>query len=398
MCLFSSLLNKSSITLLKLLLGGRALTTGLLQRFSSVFGYDEGVKVSHAPGRVNLIGEHTDYNEGFVLPTPIDRNIWVLAAPRSDSRLRVNAFDLEDSIDININEVTYSRQHGWANYILGVIDTLHKKGFQLKGVDMVITGDVPREAGLGSSAALETAAIKAFQSISKIDIDPLQVAYIGKAVENEFVGVQSGVMDQFVASMGEHGKAMFIDCRTNEYKFTDLPRDYSVVIVNTMKMRDLRNSDYNERRQQCIEAVKILRSHDPSVTALRDVTPQLLVEHWMEMPEVVRMRARHVITENERVLNAVEFLRNGDVQGFGDLMYDSHESLRYDYEVSCRELDVLVDITLDMREVAGARMTGAGFGGCTVNLVEKDYLDKFVEAIKEQYFRYTAKKAEVYLA
>lgn len=370
----------------------------LLQRFSSVFGYDEGVTVSNASGRVNLIGEHTDYNEGYVLPTPIDRSVWVLSAPRSDSRLRIHALDLEDSIEVDSANLKYSMQHPWANYVLGVVDTLRKRGFSLRGVDMVITGDVPKEAGLGSSAALETASIRAFQSINQLDISPLEVAYIGKDAENEFVGVHSGVMDQFVSSMGEHEKAMFIDCRTNEYDLIGLPRDHSVVVVNTMKMRDLKTSEYNERRQQCMEAVKVLSSYEPSVKTLRDVSPELLVEHWSDMPETVRMRARHVITENERVLDAVECLKNGDVKGFGDLMYDSHESLRYDYEVSCRELDVLVDITLDMKGVAGARMTGAGFGGCTVNLVENDYLDNFVESIKEQYFRYTAKKAEVYLA
>jgi galactokinase len=323
--------------------------------------------------------------------------VWVALAPREDRKIRLHAIDLNDSVELNIDDLRLNHQHEWVNYVSGVIYAIRKKGYKVDGVDACITGNVPMEAGLGSSAALEIACTRALQSVNKLNIEPVEAAYIGKTAENEFVGVQSGIMDQFVSSIGEHGKALLIDCRTNEHSFIDLPNDYAIAIVNTMKRRELTGSEYNERRSQCLEAVKIFQNHDPRITALRDVTPDLLLEYWWELPVLSRMRARHVVTENERVLNSVEYLKKGDIEGFGDLMYDSHESLRYDYEVSCMELDVLVDITLEMKGVAGARMTGAGFGGCTVNLVEKSYLDTFIDAIKEQYFKYTAKRAEVYL-
>jgi len=205
-------------------------------------------------------------------------------------------------------------------------------------------------------------------------------------------------MDHFVACLGEHGRALFIDCRTNDYRLIDIQSTHRVVVVNTMVQRELAGSAYNERRAQCMDAVRIISRSDPEVKALRDVSPETLVEHWDELPAVIQRRARHVVTENQRVLDAVECLEGGDVEGFGDLMYDSHESLRHDYEVSCMELDALVDATMDMDEVVGARMTGAGFGGCTVNLVEAGYVDEFTELIKERYRRAVGKQAEVYLA
>jgi galactokinase len=263
---------------------------------------------------------------------------------------------------------------------------------------MTIRGNVPIGAGLSSSAALLMACLRALQSMNGVAMDPVEAAYLARRAENRFVGVQCGVMDQFVAALGEHGKALFIDCRTNEHRHVELPRDHRVVIVNTMKSRDLASSAYNERRAQCMEAVQVIGRHEAGVTALRDVTPEMLVKHWGELPPVIQRRARHVVTENQRVLESLELLKRGDVEGFGGLMYDSHESLRFDYEVSCRELDVLVDFTLDTRGVAGARMTGAGFGGCTVNLVEDGYVERFTRSISERYFKATAKRAEVYLA
>ncbi len=375
----------------------KLLTNELLQVFRSIYGYNEGVVIHKAPGRINLIGGHTDYNDGYVLPTPIDRYIWVAAAPRRDSKIRIHAINFNDSIQFNVGSIKYNQQHKWANYLIGVVNVLKDNGFTLEGADIVITGNVPLGAGLGSSAALEVASIRAFQAINQIEIDPVEAAYIGKQAENEFVGVHCGIMDQFVSSLGEHGRALFIDCRTNYHKLIDLCPDYVLLIVNTMKNRELTDSDYNVRKSQCVEAVKLLQCYDSDIKALRDVNPDLLTKYWSKLPDDIRKRARHVVTENKRVLEAMESICEGKAEEFGDLMYDSHESLRYDYDVSCRELDVLVDATLDMKCVAGARMTGAGFGGCTVNLVRKEYVDKFVEKIKDLYFRKTAKNAEVYL-
>jgi galactokinase len=369
----------------------------LTEEHRSFFSVDES-EVHGAPGRVNLIGEHTDYNDGFVLPTPIDLHVWAAASPRDGVRVSVRAPDLGDQMEFRLDAITRSADHPWGNYVMGVAKVLQEEGHRLRGAYMTVRGDVPIGAGLSSSAALLMATLRAFQSMNGISLEPVEAAYLARRAENQFVGVQCGVMDQFVAALGEHGKALFIDCRTNEHRLVELPRDHRVIIVNTMKSRDLTSSAYNERRGQCMEAVQVIGKHEAGVTALRDVTPEMLVKHWGELQPVIQRRARHVVTENQRVLESLELLGGGDVEGFGGLMYDSHESLRHDYEVSCRELDILVDTTLEMRGVAGARMTGAGFGGCTVNLVEEGYVDRFTELIKEKYLSSTAKRAEVYLA
>lgn len=366
------------------------------QLFTEVYGGEP--VVYRAPGRVNLIGEHTDYNDGYVLPTPIDRHVYVAAKPRTDDRFRVYAADFRQRKEFTVESTRPDPDRPWSNYVQGVVQALREEGYSIKGADMVVTGDVPLGAGLSSSAALLIAILRALQSMNELEMDPVEAAYIGRRAENEFVGVQCGIMDHFVACLGAHGRALFIDCRTNEHRLIDMQPSHRVVVVNTMRQRELTDSAYNERRAQCMEAVRIISTHSPEVKALRDVSPETLVEHWDTLPAVIQRRARHVVTENQRVLDAVECLEAGDVDGFGDLMYDSHESLRIDYEVSCMELDALVDATMAMDEVVGARMTGAGFGGCTVNLVEAGYVGEFTEKIKMRYHRATAKQAEVYLA
>jgi len=366
------------------------------QLFTEVYGGEPAVY--RAPGRVNLIGEHTDYNDGYVLPTPIDRHVYVAAQPRTDDRFRVYAADFQQRKEFTVDGTRLDPDRLWSNYVQGVVEALREEGHSLKGADMAVTGDVPLGAGLSSSAALLIATLRALQGMNELELDPVEAAYLGRRAENEFVGVQCGIMDHFVACLGEPGRALFIDCRTNEHRPIDMQPTHSVVIVNTMVQRELMDSEYNERRAECMEAFRIISKHVPEVKALRDVSPEMLLEHWDTLPPVIQRRARHVVTENQRVLDAVKFLEAGDVEGFGDLMYDSHDSLRHDYEVSCMELDALVDATMDMDEVVGARMTGAGFGGCTVNLVEEGYVGEFTEKIKERYRRATAKEAEVYLA
>jgi galactokinase len=363
--------------------------------FTEVYGGEP--TVYRAPGRVNLIGEHTDYNDGYVLPTPLDRYVYVAANPRSDDRFRVYATDFHQHKEFTVGGTKLDPDRPWSNYMQGVVEALREEGHSLKGADMAVTGDVPLGAGLSSSAALLIATLRAFQDMNGLELEPVEAAYLGRRAENEFVGVQCGVMDHFVACLGEHGKALFMDCRTNEHRLIDMPPTHSVVIVNTMVRRELMDSAYNERRAQCMEAVEIISKQNPSVEALRDVSPETLVELWDALPAVIQRRTRHVVTENQRVLDAVVCLEADNVEGFGGLMYDSHESLRYDYEVSCEELDALVDATMDMDEVVGARMTGAGFGGCTVNIVEAGYVAEFTELIKERYLRATGKRAEVYL-
>ena len=317
---------------------------------------------------------------------------------RRDNLVRVYADDFNKVSEFNLKMIKYSKREKWSNYVRGVASKLQESGFKICGANMVLKGNVPLGAGLSSSAALETVTLRAFKAFNKLKIDPIQMAYIGKAAENDFVGVQCGIMDQFVSGLGIHGEALFIDCETNEYESYRLFPGYPVVIVNTMKTRKLYDSAYNERRSQCQEAVRLLKKRLSGINSLRDVSTEDLREHWGVLPPLIQKRARHVITENERVLESVQLLKVNDAESFGGLMYDSHDSLRYDYEVSCRELDVLVGATEGLRGVVGARMTGAGFGGCTVNLVEMDYIDNFIEIVSEKYLRGTGKKAEFYLA
>jgi galactokinase len=328
------------------------------------------VTVTKAPGRVNLIGEHTDYNDGFVMPVPIDRHVWVAAKEKDGNTVNLHAADYGENASFKLDDVRFDSVHLWANYVIGVADVLMGKGYPIGGANMVISGDVPIGAGLSSSAAMEVATVRVFADLFDLRIDPLEMAYIGKSAENNFVGVQSGIMDQFVGSLGRKDHALFIDCRTNEYRHIPLDPDYTIVIVNTMVRRELTTSD---------------------------VTPEDFEQFKETLPEVIAKRCRHVVYENARVIEAVEALESGDMERFGGLMYESHSSLRHDYEVSSTELDFLVETARGLPGTAGARMTGAGFGGCTVNIVESEKTEDFVEAIQKNYLNETGFKAEVYL-
>jgi galactokinase len=352
--------------------------------------------IFNAPGRVNLIGEHTDYNDGYVLPTSIDRYLEVSIKRRADKIINLYSIDFDESVSYELEHLNYKTKYNWVNYVIGILHVLLKHGYELNGIDMCITGNIPIGVGLGSSAALEIATIRALNNIFSLNLTPLEAVYLGKECENNFVGVQSGIMDQFVSSVGEYGKALFIDCRSNKYSLHKISDDVIVVIVNSMVDRSLANSEYNTRYNQCLEAVNLIRENYPFVNALRDVTEPMLIEQWDKLPEVIARRARHVVTENQRVLDSIKLLERGDMFGFGELMYDSHDSLRHDYEVSSKYLDLLVEYTMDLDGVLGARLTGAGFGGCTVNLVETEYVDDFVETITERYFSRTAKRCEIY--
>ncbi len=365
-----------------------------LERFG---GGTREVRVTRAPGRVNLIGEHTDYNEGYVLPVPIDRHVWVATGRREDRTVNLWADDLSEQAEFQIDRTEYDVEHRWANYVIGVADVLLRKGYVLGGADMVIKGDVPLGAGLSSSAAIEMAAARAFAGLFGLMINPIEMANVGKSAENEFVGVQCGIMDQFVSALGRPDHALLIDCRTNEYDHIPLEPGFKVVVVNTMVKRELASSAYNERRAQCEEGVRLLRKSLPHVRALRDVSIEDFEKHQHGLPDVVRKRCRHVISENSRVLEAVEALRAKRLDRFGELMYESHESLKDDYEVSCPELDALVETARGIPGTVGARMTGAGFGGCTVNMVRKEDTQGFTRTIRDRYRDVTGLEAEVYL-
>lgn len=372
--------------------------SSMLELYRRAFREEQsGVKVAKAPGRVNLIGEHTDYNDGFVLPVPIDRHVWIAAKKTEGDVLSLFAADFGERASSKLNEIEFDPERLWANYVMGVADVLMRKGHVLRGANLAISGDVPIGAGLSSSAAIEVASIRAFTRLFDLEINAVEMAYIGKSVENDFVGVQSGIMDQFVGSLGRKNHALFIDCRTNEFRHIPLDPDYSIVIANTMVKRELASSAYNERRTQCEEGVRILGESLGGIDALRDVSPRDFEEHRDALPDVIAKRCRHVVYENARVIEAVEALEDRDIGRFGELMYESHRSLRDDYEVSCKELDVLVEMARDLPGTVGARMTGAGFGGCTVNIVERENTRDFIAEIQKGYLDETGLSPEVYM-
>jgi len=363
--------------------------------FENIYGEGECV-IASAPGRVNIIGEHTDYNDGFVLPTPIGSRIFVAGSSRTDDEFHICAYDYGEDYAFTLGGQMFSEDRRWANYPMGVVDAIQGKGYQLRGANLLIKGDVPQAAGLSSSAALEVATARALVELFNLKIDPVELAYLGKAAENDFIGLQSGIMDQFCASLGEQGQALLIDCRSNEYRNVKILAGYALAAVNTGIKRKLDSSAYNERVQQCRTGVEAIRVRNPAVKSLRDANMVDVTKAMGDMSKVVYRRCRHVVAENGRVLSAVEAMEAGNAAKLGALMFESHRSLRDDYGVSCRELDVLVEIAGATGYVLGARLTGAGFGGCTINLLPKQNLPNFVEEIPKKYLEATGIRPEVY--
>jgi galactokinase len=351
--------------------------------------------VVRAPGRVNLIGEHTDYNDGFVLPVAIERDMMVALAPRADREVNLYSLDFGEAATFSLDEMRKDEEHAWSNYARGVAQELQQAGVSLVGLDAVTQGNVPIGAGLSSSAAFEVAMALAFILAAGAPLDRVQVALIAQRAENRFVGMQCGIMDQFVSALGEAGHALFIDTRDLSHRAVPLPEGVRVVICDTMTRRGLVGSAYNERRRQCEEAVRILQGVLPGIRALRDVTAGDLARYGHLLPPVVLKRARHVVTENARVLDAIRALEAGRPEEFGRLMDASHASLRDDFEVSSPELNLMVEVARGAPGCLGARMTGAGFGGATVNLVREGQVQAFVEAVGAGYQARTGLKPEI---
>jgi galactokinase len=364
--------------------------------FKQTFGAAPEVVV-RAPGRVNLIGEHTDYNDGFVLPAAIDRFIEFAGRRRSDRIVRVHSADFQDFAEFSLDDNQKDSEHRWSNYLRGVSKFLEADGHKLTGAEIVFGGNVPRESGLSSSAAVEVAATTFWQRLMGFKLDPVYVVKLSRRAENEFVGVPCGIMDQFISAMGRKDHVLFLDCRDLSYRHVPLRGDVKVVVCNTGVKRALAQSEYEVRLKQCNQAVAQLKSVGLAIKNLRDVEPEDLETAGEALSEILLRRARHVVTENSRVLEAVKVLAEGDLERFGELMNASHESLRDDYEVSSKELDVLVELAWKQSGTLGARMTGAGFGGCTVNLVRADAADAFAEAVSRGYQEALGLKAEIYV-
>ena len=366
--------------------------TELAASFEARFGAPPA-RIVRAPGRVNLIGEHTDYNEGFVFPLAIDREVVIALAPRDDRTVRAVALDVgRRGVEANIDLDALERGDGWQEYLKGTAWALQEAGHELRGFDAVIRGDVPRGAGLSSSAALELAVARAFHASSGFDWDPPAIARLAQRAENAWVGVNSGIMDQLISATGRAGHAVLTGCRSLEATPAPLPPGTRVVVLDTGTRRGLVGSAYNERRAQCEAAAEAF-----GVPALRDVGIEALEAAGDELEPLPRRRARHVVTENARTLAAFDAMKHGDAATLGRLMDASHASLRDDFEVSSDALDAMVDAARAHPGCLGARMTGAGFGGCAVALVEADAVEAFADRVPQRYESATGNDAAIYV-
>lgn len=353
--------------------------------------FEEGPAiVVRAPGRVNLIGEHTDYNDGFVMPVAIDRWVWIALRPRDDGQVSLTSLDLAEAIDLDLSALQRGGA-GWAEYVKGTAWAMQEAGHTLRGWDGIVTGDVPIGAGLSSSAALELATARAFAAVSGLAWDASSMARLGQRAENEWVGVRCGIMDQMASSASREGHALLIDCRSLLATPVPLPPDTAILVLDTSTRRGLVDSAYNERRAQCERAAHLL-----GVAALRDVSVIARNGQRSPLDEIALRRAGHVVSENARTLRAQDALRRGDVLEVGRLLDESHRSLRDDFEVSSPALDAMVSCARRAPGCLGARMTGAGFGGCVVALVRRDVLGAFVASVEEAYTKETGFTPKIY--
>lgn len=346
--------------------------------------------LTKAPGRVNLIGEHTDYNEGFVLPMAIDRSVQIALRPRKDQHVVVHSLEFQETVEFDVTRLT--KGNGWGEFIKGAAWAMEKEGRFLTGWNGVMTGNVPPGAGLSSSSAVTMAAILAFSSAGGHEMEPVTAAHLGHIAEDQWIGVHGGIMDQMVSMLSQPGHALFLDCRSSEFEQIPLPRGVMVAILDTGTRRDLVNSAYNDRRRECEEAARAL-----GVRSLRDMDEAKFASLATRLDEVTRRRARHVITENRRVLEAVKAMREGDAVTLGSLLDASHASLRDDFEVSSAPLNTIVDDARQQPGCLGARLTGAGFAGCAIALVDQEKCPPFADKVKEKYFNITGKKPSIFL-
>ncbi|CAE6911432.1 Catalyzes the transfer of the gamma-phosphate of ATP to D-galactose to form alpha-D-galactose-1-phosphate (Gal-1-P) [Vibrio sp. B1FLJ16] len=362
--------------------------------FEQVLGYAPS-HIIQAPGRVNLIGEHTDYNDGFVLPCAINYQTVVAAARREDNLIRVVSVDYDNAVDeFDITQdIAFLENKMWANYIRGVVKCLLARGYQFSGADISVSGNVPQGAGLSSSAALEVVIGQTFKVLFNLEISQAEIALNGQQAENEFVGCNCGIMDQMISAEGRENHAMLLDCRSLETEAVSMPEDMAVVIINSNKKRGLVDSEYNTRREQCEEAARIF-----GVKALRDVTIEQFNDKASQLDEMVAKRARHVITENDRTVEAAQALRANDMKRMGELMAASHASMRDDFEITVKEIDTLVEMVKEViGDKGGVRMTGGGFGGCIVALVPPTLVEEVKAVVEAKYETATGLKESIYV-
>ena len=350
-----------------------------------------------APGRVNLIGEHTDYNEGFVMPSAIGLRTRVAISPRPEPTLLIKSREFPQIFEFDLNDLPQRATGAWCDYVLGVAVVLQQKGYALQGASLFVESEVPIGAGLSSSAAIEVASALALIRLAGGTLDPVEMAMLCRYTENEFIGARVGIMDQFVSCLGKAGHALLLDCRSLDFELIPIPHKVRMVVCNTMVKHEHASGEYNRRREQCEEGVKILAKWYPELRALRDLSIDQLAQRSNDLPATIFKRCRHVVEENERVREGAHYLGAGDLNGFGKLMRESHRSLRDLYEVSCRELDIMVEAAEGIPGYYGGRMTGGGFGGSTINLVEATYADAFADQIGARYHQATGIRPDVYI-
>ena len=368
----------------------------LAEKFQQRFG--TSCSVYRAPGRVNLIGEHTDYNGGFVLPAAIDFSCWAAIRAREDRRIAIYSANFDDAIELSLDVLPDRAEQKWHDYPVGVARALQLAGKRVRGADLYLSSDIPLGAGLSSSAALEVAAGFALLTVSGISFTLRELAQLSQLAENDFVGARCGIMDQFVSCFGQPANALLLDCRSLSFESVPIPASIHLVICNTMVKHHLASSEYNLRRAQCEEAVSRLRRPLPQIQSLRDVTLADLHRHQEILSPTLVKRARHVISENDRTRECASALAAGNWPAVGALLAASHRSLCQDYEVSCPELDLMVELAAPLPGLRGARMTGGGFGGCTVNLVDAAHSAQFRLAIHERYAAKTGLRPEIYIS
>ncbi|MGK7390325.1 MAG: galactokinase [Candidatus Cyclobacteriaceae bacterium M2_1C_046] len=350
--------------------------------------FDKIPMLFRSPGRINLIGEHTDYNDGFVLPAAIDKEI-IMAITKNDSA-RYRLFSLEYNklleIDLDLLSPVQDKDDLWANYILGVVDQLKAAGYNINGFDCVFGGNIPIGAGMSSSAALECCTAYALSELFDLNISKTNIALFAQKAEHNYAGVQCGIMDQYASVMGKKNHAIRLDCRSLDFGYFPLEfKEYQIILCDTNVKHSLANSKYNTRRKECEEGVAMLKQKFTEISSLRDATFDMVEQVKGDMTPEVYKRCRYIVEENDRVVAGSEFLKQGDIEAFGEKMYKSHQGLSVLYEVSCPELDFLVDLTLHNDNIVGARMMGGGFGGCTINIIKRNEKEVFINEAKASY-------------
>ncbi len=373
----------------------------LKREFRKTFANTKNIKVFNAPGRVNIIGEHTDYNGGYVLPIAINLSLLAVVSQREDSKLYLKSLNFPQKFVVSLDNFRYRKKMNWANYPLSAAWALQQEGIRLKGANIVYAGNIPLGSGLSSSAAIEVLTMKCLLELSGKTLEEEKIPILCRKGENEFIGVKSGIMDQYVITFGKKNNALFLNCETLERKLIPFygMNDKAIIIGNTRVRRELVKSAYNERLAECKEGLELLKSYikRDDIKNLSNIKKEEFEEHKDKLPKGIKKRCEHVIFENERVEKAVDFLEKGAPDGLGRLMIQSHNSLKELYEVSCRELDIMVDAFLKSYGVYGARMTGAGFGGCVIALVERESQSEIINRVSQEYEDRTNIKGEFYI-